>query len=86
MGWLSSRKQHLANADTLMKQAEDEARKAGEEARKAAQFRKSLKSGKSDDPAADAYMIHEHEGNRRIAEQTARVLREFAKCERSRWF
>lgn len=86
MGWLSSRKKHLAEAEQLLQQAEEEQRKAQEEARQAARFRKSLRSGRSTDPGADAYMVREHEANRRIAERNASTLRKFARSERSRWF
>lgn len=72
------RKQHQEDAARYQKLADEQAAKARREAREAARYRKSLKSGKSQDPHADRYFIREHEENRRIAEAGARSFRQMA--------
>lgn len=75
-----------SKADEYDAQAKEYERQAREEARKRDENEKRLKSGKSQDPHADRYMIREHESNRYVAAKTAETLREFAKHERRRWF
>lgn len=78
---LLKRKAKAAEAKRLETLAEGYDRAAREEARKVAQYRASLRSG-SEDPAADKYMIAQHEANRLTAEHNARVHRQWAKTAR----
>ncbi|MCT9932468.1 hypothetical protein N5079_19895 [Planotetraspora sp. A-T 1434] len=67
------------------KRADQEAATARAEARKADAYRRSLASGKSQDPAADRYMIRQHDSNRRVAAANARDFRKTAERSRKWW-
>ncbi|WP_326646035.1 hypothetical protein OG884_15400 [Streptosporangium sp. NBC_01755] len=84
MGLFSSKKK-AAEAEKWEKKAETYSKEAREEARKAAKHTELLRSGKSTDPAADRYMIREHDGNRRVAEANARDCRFNAETTRKWW-
>jgi hypothetical protein len=79
------KQQREASAAWWTKQADDAAKDASAEAKKVEGYRQSLKSGKSDDPAADRYMIRQHDSARRIAEANAKDYRDTAKNTR-KWF
>jgi hypothetical protein len=86
MGLFGNRKEFKANAAQFTKIAETEAKAAREAARKVAAYKKSLKSGKSGDPAADRYLIRQHDASRRIHQANARDFKRSADAERKRWF
>lgn len=75
-----------ARAEQNEKRAAEYSRKARKETQEAEKYRKSLRSGKSQDPAADRYMIREHEANRRTAASNAKGFQKAAEFERKRWF
>ncbi|MBO4275164.1 hypothetical protein [Microbispora triticiradicis] len=65
--------------------ADKYAARAREQAKKAEARRKSLASGKSQDPAADRYLLEQAERHRRICEANVKDCRDMAKASRKRW-
>lgn len=87
MGLFSSKKsrERAAEIERLEAAERGYAQEARDEARTADKYRQNLASGKSQDPAADRYMIRQHEENRRLAAANAHDFRTSAKAAR-RWF
>jgi hypothetical protein len=78
----SNKKQ--ARAEKVAKynrEANDHDKEARKHAKKIEGFKKNLKSGSSD-PAADRYMIREHEGDMQTARHNAKVCRDVAEQTR----
>jgi hypothetical protein len=79
------KQQREASAARWSKWADDAAKDASAEAKKVAAYKKSLKSGKSSDPAADRYMIRQHDSALRIARANERDFRANAKNLKKWW-